>query len=73
MSDDELLECVRHVVQSRCSISGVAMLAAESGARPLNAKEVRHHVLSASAAMSAAVANANCWSLFKDTYDMWGT
>ena len=35
--------------------------------------EVRCHVLSTWAAMSNTVTDSNCWSLFKDTGNMWGT
>ena len=76
--DDELLDCLQHVVQPHSRISAFAMndrlkLAAESVARPHNANEVRRHVLSTWEAMSAAIADVNCWSLFKNTATMWGT
>lgn len=54
MRDDELLDCLRHVVQPHSTVSAVAMLAAESVARLHNANEVRRHVLSASEALSVA-------------------
>ena len=76
--DDELLDCLRYVIQPHGKISAFALydrlkLAAESVARPHNANEVRRHVLSTWEAMSAAIADANCWSLFKNTGTMWGT
>ena len=76
--NDKFLDCVRYVVRPHSRISAFAMydrlkLAAESVVRSHNANKVRHHVLSMWEAVSAAIADANCWSLYKNAGTMWGT